>query len=406
MTTKTMTTRFGIISRKKGHNAVKAAAYRSGEALYDEKNNATYDYSRKHDVIHAEIMAPENAHEWMKDRSQLWSNVETIEKRKDSQLARNFLYELPRELDHETHIKTAQEYIQEQFVSKGMVADFAIHDGEASDGGRNPHLHVMLTFKEITPDGFGNKNRDWNDKSNGDLWRGAWAEKMNDALKEAGIEARYEAKSYEEQGINKIPGEHLGKDAAALEKQGIETEIGNENRYAQAVNDFVHSHAPDEDLHFEELPFETPEEIVWDKQTIDISFYDFNEYDEPPDPEELPEHESIYDSDKYEEGPEPKSEPEEHEAFYSFDEYDEPPDPEQNEEHESKVRNYLQAAVSRVREAPGVMVNRMAEYANSWAEKAKSAREQLLEKYARPPERDHERIRDKDIDIDEPGHSR
>jgi hypothetical protein len=35
-----------------------------------------------------------------------------------------------------------------------------IHNPKAKDGGEQPHAHVMLTMREIGPDGFGLKRRD------------------------------------------------------------------------------------------------------------------------------------------------------------------------------------------------------------------------------------------------------
>ena len=49
-----------------------------------------------------------------------------------------------------------------------MVADFAIHDVKARDGGRQPHAHVMTTTRAIDatkPLGFGGKVRAWDDKA-------------------------------------------------------------------------------------------------------------------------------------------------------------------------------------------------------------------------------------------------
>ncbi len=61
-----------------------------------------------------------------------------------------------------TKKKLVAEYCQENFVDNGMIADIVFHDLD----GRNPHAHVMLTLKPITADGFGKKDRSWNDKKN------------------------------------------------------------------------------------------------------------------------------------------------------------------------------------------------------------------------------------------------
>lgn len=86
-----------VISRSQGRSAVASAAYRSAEKLKDERTDLTHDYTKKaHDILFKEIMLPTGAAEWMKDRGKLWNAVEATEKRKDSQLAREFNVTYPR----------------------------------------------------------------------------------------------------------------------------------------------------------------------------------------------------------------------------------------------------------------------------------------------------------------------
>jgi Ti-type conjugative transfer relaxase TraA len=203
-----------IISRGDGKSAVAAAAYRSGEKLHDERLGVEHDYTLKQDVLHTEILLPKDAPDWMSNREKLWNAVEAIEKRKDSQLAREFNLALPRELTQAQNIALAREFVQEQFVKKGMVADLAIHSGHASDGQDQPHMHVMLTMRDVTPEGFGQKNRDWNKKEHLLEWREAWAEKVNHHLAREGHDLRIDHRSFEEQGINLAPQSKIGPTAA------------------------------------------------------------------------------------------------------------------------------------------------------------------------------------------------
>src|SRR5262249_32986224 len=112
-----------VISRSQGRSSVASAAYRSASRLRDERQGTLHDYTRKEDVAHTEILLPENAPEWMGDRETLWNTVEAVEKRKDAQLAREFNFALPKELTIEQAIALAKEFVQQEFVDKGMVAD-------------------------------------------------------------------------------------------------------------------------------------------------------------------------------------------------------------------------------------------------------------------------------------------
>lgn len=197
----------GAAYRGGGHSAIHAAAYRSGGILVDERTGQSYDYSHKGHVEHTEIMAPDGAPGWVHDRSELWNRVEAGEKRKDAQLAREMEITLPRELTPEECKGLVRSFVAEQFVSRGMVADIAIHRPKASDGGEQPHAHVMLTMRSLDPEGqgFGPKVREWNNVALLEGWREAWAGAANRALEHAGKDERIDHRTLEAQGIDRVP---------------------------------------------------------------------------------------------------------------------------------------------------------------------------------------------------------
>lgn len=119
-----------IVKRSEGRSAVEAAAYRSGTKLVNEWDGQTHDYTRKRGVVHTEIMLPPHAPPEFQDRATLWNSVEQIEKAKDSQLARDIEAALPCELSREQQLALVRSFIQDNFVDKGMCADFALHDKE------------------------------------------------------------------------------------------------------------------------------------------------------------------------------------------------------------------------------------------------------------------------------------
>ncbi len=199
-----------IISRKTGSSAVAAAAYRSASRLPDERLGRHHDFSNKAGVIHSEVMLPDGAPERLTDRTTLWNEVEAREKRGDAQLAREVEFSIPREMTREQGIAVAQDYVRTQFVDRGMVADLNVHWDHAADGSPKPHAHVMLSMREVGSEGFGNKNRDWNDRDLLQHWREAWSAHVNERLAELGIDARIDHRSYAEQGIALEPQHKIG----------------------------------------------------------------------------------------------------------------------------------------------------------------------------------------------------
>ena len=231
-----------IFSRGKGASAVAKSAYRAAELIHNEYNGITSDYTRKSGVIHKEILLPDHAPAEYKNRSVLWNAVEKCERYKTAQLAREIEISLPVELTQKQNIILAHEYIQ-QFVNAGMCADLYVHD----KGDRNPHAHIMLTMRPIEKDGsWGQKSYsingkkvptvDWNEQTKAEEWRKTWADIQNQHLQKYGFDVRVDHRSFERQGIDKVPTIHMGVAASQMEKRGIRTDKGNRNREIADIN--------------------------------------------------------------------------------------------------------------------------------------------------------------------------
>lgn len=255
-----------MISRGKSKSAVASAAYISCEKLTNEWDGVTHDYHNKKGLLHSQIYLPENIPKEFQDRSFLWNSVELNEKASNAQLARSFIIALPKELSFEENKNLITDFIQENFVSKGMIADLAIHD-ESNEGNNNIHAHIMTTLrpinekgewqakskKEYTLDDKGNKilNKngkpktrkieltDWNNKGNAEKWRESFAQICNQYLEKNNLEKRVDHRSFERQAKEEIPTIHLGASASALERKGIETDKGNINREIKKHNSLV-----------------------------------------------------------------------------------------------------------------------------------------------------------------------
>ncbi|MEG3174324.1 Ti-type conjugative transfer relaxase TraA [Sphingomonas sp. ZB1N12] len=213
-----------VVSRANGSSAVASAAYRSASELHDDRLNRDHDFSNKAGVIHSEVMLPKGAPERLNDRTTLWNEVEAGEKRKDAQLAREVEFSIPREMNEKQGVKLARDFVQKQFVDRGMVADLNVHWDKAKDGTPKPHAHVMMTMRDLGPEGFGKKNRDWNSTELLKDWREAWSAHVNERMAELGLEGRIDHRSYEAQGIGLEPQHKIGPAASRRPEQGLEAE--------------------------------------------------------------------------------------------------------------------------------------------------------------------------------------
>ncbi|MDR6708320.1 Ti-type conjugative transfer relaxase TraA [Novosphingobium sp. 1748] len=210
-----------VIGRKAGRSAVSAAAYRAGERLHDDRLDRDHDFRARSGVEHSEIMLPDGAPEEFANREKLWNAVEAAELRKDAQLAREVEFAIPREMTKAQGIDLARDFVHEQFVDRGMIADLNVHWDIGADGNPKPHAHVMLTMREVGSDGFGAKVREWNNHENVELWRERWEAHVNARLAELDIDARIDRRSLAAQGIDLEPQSKIGSPAQRMEQAGV-----------------------------------------------------------------------------------------------------------------------------------------------------------------------------------------
>ena len=230
------------INRISGRSSVAAAAYRSGERLRDERTGAVYDYERREGVLHTEVFLPDGE---KLGREELWNLVEASEKRKDAKVAREIVVALPHELSHLDQLILIRGYAQDLSRRTGWAVDVALHaPGRAGDQ-RNTHAHLLCSTRVVEQDEMGQyrmgaKTRAWDVVSTGkDLVkaeREAWERQVNAMLAIAQKPERVDCRSYADQGIDQVPQVNLGVSACQMERKGIETERGNRNREAKALN--------------------------------------------------------------------------------------------------------------------------------------------------------------------------
>ena len=239
--------------RSAGQSAIASAAYRAGERLYSEYYGEYSDYTRKGGVICSDILLPSHAPPEYADRQTLWNAVEKAERGKNAQLAYSFDIALQNEFSLEENIALARRFLLENFVSRGMVVDFAVHQPDREDGGiPNPHFHVLCPIRPIEQDGkWGLKQRrvyeldedgnrirdqngeyvfnavpttDWGSPETLEHWRQTWAELCNAKFAEKGLDVRMDSIVFlggrEASTLKDISENWLGKATISMQTEG------------------------------------------------------------------------------------------------------------------------------------------------------------------------------------------
>lgn len=233
------------LSRSKGQSAIAAAAYRSGENIFDQREGREHDYRRKTGIDQnaSQIIQPDGVDSPIaKTRSALWNAAEKIEKRKDARIAREYIIALPKEASSSERQQLAEQFGQYLANRYQVAVDLNIHaPHRASDGDNsNHHAHLLTTTRQLSADGLGAKSAielSDSDRAKLGLLKGkdelfalreAWTDLQNQVL------ARYDtsvtALSLADQGKDQRPTVHMGARDTALERKGIASASGNLNR--------------------------------------------------------------------------------------------------------------------------------------------------------------------------------
>ena len=256
------------VKRSAGQSVIASAAYRAGEKLYSEYYGEASDYTRKGGVVCTGILLPPQAPAEYQDRAALWNAVEKAERGKKAQLAYSFDIALQNEFSLEENIALARQFVSEQLVGRGMIADFAVHQPDKEDGGvPNPHFHILCPIRPIEEsgkwgckqrrryrlDGDGNRiigedgkalfdaipTTDWGKPETLEHWREAWAAMVNAKFEEKGLPCRIDHRSYERQGLDLLPTVHEGVAVRQMEASGIVTDKGDWNRWVKKANSIL-----------------------------------------------------------------------------------------------------------------------------------------------------------------------
>lgn len=244
------------ISRSSGRSAVASVAYRAGIEITDERLGKTYDYTKRSGVLWTGLATP---HGLSINRNELWNRAEKIETRSNSRTAREIVINIPHELmqgDQSAGKMLAYEFATNLSQKYQIAVDVAVHAPDKQGDNRNYHAHLLLTTRQITQeqDGifeFGKKSQ--LEMSNTQLKqagllsnqdelkeiRRAWAELANEYLAEQGIDERIDHRSHKDRGLLTLPTVKMGWKATELERQGIKTDVGDQNRAIKAYNEQI-----------------------------------------------------------------------------------------------------------------------------------------------------------------------
>lgn len=247
----------GIVSRGKGQSFPLCVAYICREKIRDCRNGTVHNFCRRQDLVSREVLLPDRAPQHLLDFQVLTDELNRAERRKDAQLARSINLALPVELPLDQQIQLLRDFCNDAFIKQGYCVIIAIHRGEVDPArlladlepvweiSANPHAHLLVPFRMVNERGFQPtklQSRAHNNPGHLTKLREMWAEYVNQAYREAGLDLSVSHKSLVDQAkergraLTRLPTPYLGPRSFALEKRGIHTVRGDCYREVTARN--------------------------------------------------------------------------------------------------------------------------------------------------------------------------
>ena len=250
-----------VHTRAKGHSAVAGAAYRLGLKLYDERTKKWHDYRKRkigEEIVRALTVAPAGAPAWATDPAALWNGAESAEKRKDSQLARDYRFPVPLGLDDEQAGDLAEALAKFIAAELNTSVSLAVHRdaerdafGAIKEGGKvGMHAHLYFPTRPLAVGAiagaptFGAKLATFRNQEVGaaciERLNEKWSDLCNLIGGQAGLTTTFDHRSYKRMGLSREAEPKLGQAATALERKGVATRNGAAlRRVREARGDLV-----------------------------------------------------------------------------------------------------------------------------------------------------------------------
>ena len=153
------------ISRADGRSATGAIAYRAACKIVDDRTGLEFDFTKKKGVEHSQIFFPpgeENTRPDLHDTSALWNEVEKNETKSNAQVAREFEFSFPHELNAQQRQRMLDMFCRWLVKNHGVVAHGCIHAPHGKDADeRNYHAHILFSTRRFENGQFTEKTREF-----------------------------------------------------------------------------------------------------------------------------------------------------------------------------------------------------------------------------------------------------
>lgn len=143
------------ISRASGSSACSTLAYISGEKVFDERTNKTYNFSHKDRILLTNTLLPDHAPENFKDAKILFNDIEKFETAINARTAKEIEVALPKELNLNEQVNCVENFIHDNLTCNGFCATYAMHNGGKN---QNFHAHILIPNRAL------NSNGEWQTK--------------------------------------------------------------------------------------------------------------------------------------------------------------------------------------------------------------------------------------------------
>lgn len=231
-----------------GSNPFDFLSYLSRESLRDLDTGKFCQGTDKDDLLDAYVVPPKGCG-WTTDLQAFANEISEADKRKNSRFARELLLVCPNGMKMETFLAVLR--VMSFWLSTIYnTAPFVfVHDpkgkqmGGPPEMGRNLHAHIVLPTREVHPWGMGNKLYclDYGKLAEKEVEgiREHWARELERGFAQQNEAVKFDHRSYERRGIDRLPQPKIGSVAYSMDGRGLHSFRMEEKEEVDAHNQYL-----------------------------------------------------------------------------------------------------------------------------------------------------------------------
>ena len=187
-----------------------------------------YAIDGAHGLEDGSLCVASNMGEHREEIGEAFNQLEIINRAaaKNAKIGFHGIMQSVHELSPQQQFEIAKSYAEDVFGKQDLPYVVVLHEPNPDGDQRNWHVHIVYGLRPMVRTGKGEwetgrfLRTDLDNPAQFKRLRGLWADELNHACERASLTNRYTAKTYQAEGMDIVPQQHLGQALTAMVRRG------------------------------------------------------------------------------------------------------------------------------------------------------------------------------------------